>query len=162
MQIHHIEPEADGGSGDFENGIPVCLDCHAEIESHSNMGRRFTAAELKEHRNRWFTIVRDRPEVLIRAAHSQAETGPLEALLAELEFNRIAVSDGTPDEDFPVLATEQFRRAIATNALAALAPSVRESVHRVYGLVVRVNYHFEEMARMDRSGGSGGAWAAAR
>ena len=28
--------------------------------------------------------------------------------------------------------------------------------------MVRVNYHFEEMARMDRSGGSGGAWAGAR
>ena len=162
MQIHHIEPEAGGGSGDFDNGIPVCLDCHAEIESRSNMGRRFTAAELREHRNRWFDIVRDHPEVLIRAAQTQTETGPLEALLAELEFNRIAVNDGTPDENFPVLATEQFRRAIATNALAALAPNVRESVHRAYGLMVRVNYHFEEMARMDRSGGSGGAWAGAR
>jgi hypothetical protein len=106
--------------------------------------------------------VRDHPEVLLRAAQTQSETGPLEALLAELEFNRIAVFDGTLDENFPVLATEQFRRAIATNALSALAPGVRESVHRVYGLMVRVNYHFEEMARMDRSGGAGGAWAGAR
>ena len=162
MQIHHIEPEADGGSGDYANGIPVCLDCHAEIESRSNMGRRFTAAELKEHRDRWFAIVRDRPETLIRAARTQTETGPLEALLAELEFNRLAVTDGAPDEGFPVLATEQFRRAIATNSLAALDASVRESVHRAYGLMSRVNYHFEEMARMDRSGGSGGAWAGAR
>ncbi len=162
MQIHHIEPDAGGGSGEYDNGIPVCLDCHAEIESHSNMGRGFTAAELRLHRNRWFGIVRDHPEVLIRAAQTQTETGPLEALLAELEFNRIAVNDGTPDENFPVLAKKQFRRAIATNALAALAPSVRESVHRAYGLMVRVNYHFEEMARMDRSGGSSSPWACAR
>jgi hypothetical protein len=28
--------------------------------------------------------------------------------------------------------------------------------------MLRVNYHFEEMARMDRGGGSGGAWASAR
>jgi hypothetical protein len=28
--------------------------------------------------------------------------------------------------------------------------------------MIRVNYHFEEMARMDRTGGSGGAWAGAR
>ena len=65
------------------------------------------------------------------AAQTQTETGPLEALLAELEFNRIAVNDGTQDENFPVLATEQFRRAIATNALAALVPSVRESFTRL-------------------------------
>jgi hypothetical protein len=162
MQIHHIIPDADGGSGEYENGIPVCLDCHAEIESHSNMGRGFTAAELRQHRDHWFAIGRDRPEVLIRAAQTQSETGPLEALLAELAFNRIAVSDGGLDENFPVLATEQFKRAIATNALSALAPSVREAVHRVYGLMVRVNYHFEEMANMERTGGSGGAWAGVR
>ncbi len=159
MQLHHIKPEAEGGSGDYDNGIPVCLDCHAEIESKSNMGRGFTPAELREHRDRWFSIVRERPEVLIRASQVQRETGPLEAMLAELEFNRIAVMDGTLDENFPVLATDQFRRAIATNSLAALPPSVRDAVNRVYGLMVRVNYHFEEMARMDRTGGSGSAWA---
>jgi hypothetical protein len=162
MQIHHIEPDAKGGAGDYDNGIPVCLDCHPEIESRSNMGRSFTALELKEHRDRWFAIVRDQPDVLIKAAQRQTETGPLEALLAELEFNQIAVNDGTADENFPLLATEQFRRAITTNALSALPTSGRQAVHRAYGLMVRVNYHFEEMARMDRSGGSGGAWAAAR
>jgi hypothetical protein len=92
MQIHHIEPAADGGSGDFENGLPVCLDCHAEIESKSNMGRRFTPAELR------------------------GNIGPLEALLAELEFNRIVVSDGTPDDDFPVLAAEHAGQSQPTRS----------------------------------------------
>jgi hypothetical protein len=159
MHIHHIIAEAENGPGTYENGIPVCLDCHAEIESRSNMGRRFTPDELQQHRDRWFQTVRERPEVLIRAAQTQTETGPLEALLAELDFNRMAVS-GNPNEGFPVLATEQFRRAIATNALAALPDSFRESVHRAYGLMIRVNYHFEEMARMERTGGAGGAFAA--
>lgn len=162
MQIHHIVPEAEGGSGEYDNGIPVCLDCHAEIESKSNMGRRFTAGELLEHRNRWFAVVRDRPEVLVRAARSQTETGPLEALLSELEFNRLAVFEGTLDENFPPLGTEQFHRAIATNALAALEPGMREGLNRTYGLMIRINYHFDEMARMDRSGGAGGAWAHAK
>ncbi len=123
------------------------------------MGRHFSAGELREHRDRWFSTVKERPEVLIRAAQSQAETGPLEALLAELEFNRIAVFDGLMTDNFAILATDQFRRAIATNALAALPQGARESVHRTYGLMARVNYHFDELARMDRSGGSGGAWA---
>src|SRR5688572_2035658 len=100
IQIHHIVADAGGGAGDYDNGIPVCLDCHAEIESRSNMGRRFTADELKEHRDRWFAIVRDRPEVLLRASQTQTETGPLEALLAELDFNRLAVS-GNANEGFP-------------------------------------------------------------
>ena len=40
--LHHIKHDAEGGSGEYDNGIPVCLDCHAEIESKSNMGRGFT------------------------------------------------------------------------------------------------------------------------
>jgi HNH endonuclease len=162
VQLHHIVPDANGGPGDYENGIPVCLDCHAEIESRSNMGRKFTPEELREHRDRWFATVRERPEVLIRATQTQSETGPLEALLAELEFNRVAVLDGPVQENFAVLATDQFKRAVATNALAALPPNLREAVLRTYGSITRVNYHFEEMARMDRGGGAGGAWADAR
>ncbi len=126
------------------------------------MGRRFTSEELRRDRDRWFATLREHPEVLIRAAQTQTATGPLESLLAELEFNRIAVFDGTLDENFPVLATDQWKRAIATNALAALPSGIRESVHRTYGLVARVNYHFEEMAGMERTGGAGGAWAGAR
>jgi hypothetical protein len=159
IQIHHIVPEAQGGSGDYDNGIPVCLDCHAEIESRSNMGRQFTSDELRLHREQWFAIVRDRPEVLVRASHAQSETGPLEALLAELDFNRMAVS-GHPDEGFPPLATEQFSRVIATNALAALPQGTRESVQRAYVLIRRINYHFDEMSNMERVGGSGGAFHA--
>jgi hypothetical protein len=159
MQIHHILPVSAGGEGSFDNGIPVCLDCHAEIESRSNMGRRFSPAELRRHRDEWFRTVDDRPEVLLRAAHVQTETGPLEALLAELDYNGVAVS-GTPDEGFPPLATSQFERAIATNALAALPPGVRSNVQRTYVLIHRVNYHFTEMAGMERTGGSGGAFAA--
>jgi hypothetical protein len=159
MQIHHIEPAAQGGSGRYDNGIPVCLDCHAEIESRSNMGRRFTPAELKLYRDRWFEVVRTRPEALIRGSRKQTQTGPLEAMLAELNFNKIAV-DGPLDEAFPPLIERQFERAIATNSLAALPDSTREAISRVYRLVRLVNARFEEMVAMDRGGGRGGSFAA--
>lgn len=159
MQVHHIVPESDDGDGSYENGIPVCLDCHAEIESRSNMGRHFSPNELRQHRDEWIRTVADRPEVLLRAAQANSETGPLEALLAELDYNRVGVS-GRVDESFPPLATSQFERAIATNALAALPSAVRRDVQEVYVLIHRVNYHFTEMAGMERSGGAGGAFAA--
>jgi hypothetical protein len=131
------------------------LDCHAEIESRSNMGRRFTAGELKDHRNRWFAIVKERPEVLIRAAQTQTETGPLEALLAELNFNKLAIS-GRLDEGFPPLREQQFDRAIATNAIAAVPQ--REALQRAYVLIRLVNYQFDEMKTIDRAGGRGSAY----
>jgi hypothetical protein len=157
MQIHHIVPDAEGGSGDYDNGIPVCLDCHAEIESRSNMGRSFSPAELKLHRDRWLTTVRERPEVLIRGARTQTETGPLEALLAEVHFNKLAVA-GPPDETFPPLVESQFDRAIATNAMAALASTPREAVQRAYALIRLMNYEFDTMKTIDRTGGRGSAY----
>ena len=157
MQIHHIIPQAEGGDGSYENGIPVCLDCHAEIESRSNMGRSFSSQELKLRRDRWFEIVRDRPEVIIRGSRNN-ETGPLEALLAELQYNKTALS-GHRADGFPPPLTTQFERAIATNSLSALPNITSESVQTAYATMFRVRFHFEEMARMDRSGGSGGAYA---
>ena len=31
MEIHHIKAKADGGEDSFENAIPLCFDCHAEV-----------------------------------------------------------------------------------------------------------------------------------
>jgi len=132
IHIHHIVPEAKNGPGTRENAMPVCLDCHADIESRSNMGRRFTARELHQHRDKWLQLVRDRPEHLIRAAERNSETGPLEAVLAELAYNLVVV-DGA---NGPVPAVKQFERAIGANALSALSPGARDYVHRVY---VRLN-----------------------
>lgn len=149
MHIHHIVAKADGGTGEFDNGIPVCLDCHAEIESTSNMGRRFTARELRKLRDDWFDTVASRPEVLIRAAQTLSETGPLQALLAELAFNSVAVR-GDKTLGVPPLHVKQFERAIATNALAALDTVTREGIHSLYACILRLNYALDELARMQR------------
>jgi hypothetical protein len=159
LQIHHIIPESEDGSGDYENGIPVCLDCHARIESKSNMGRSFTAEELRLHRDRWFETVKTNPEVLIRAAQTpQTQTGPLEALFAELNYNILAVY-GSLDEAFPPLAVEQFKRTIATNALASLDESTKTQILLTYRLIAIVNQSFEDLAHATRAGGAGSQWA---
>jgi hypothetical protein len=57
IECHHIIPEVDGGSDDFENCIPLCFDCHAEV-GHYNAehpkGNKFTPDELRGHRNAWY------------------------------------------------------------------------------------------------------------
>ena len=96
------------------------------------MGRGFSAEELTLHRDRWFKTVADNPEILIRAAQgTQTQTGPLEALFAELNFNLIACY-GNPEESFPPLAVEQFKRAIATNALASLDEKTKTDILLTY------------------------------
>lgn len=55
-------PHADDGEDTFENCIPLCLDCHAEVGAYDPKhpkGRRFTPSELKMHRNRWYEKVKN-------------------------------------------------------------------------------------------------------
>jgi hypothetical protein len=57
IELHHITPKSAGGTNDFENCIPLCFDCHAEVE-HYNVkhprGRKFSPRELKGHRDQWY------------------------------------------------------------------------------------------------------------
>jgi hypothetical protein len=60
MEAAHIVDEADGGSNDASNGIPVCLDCHQEIGAYDDdhpKGNKFRPGELIERRNRIYHLV---------------------------------------------------------------------------------------------------------
>lgn len=60
MEIHHIIPRSQGGEDTEENGIPLCFDCHAEVQAYNPnhpKGRRFRPSELRRHKEQWFTIV---------------------------------------------------------------------------------------------------------
>jgi hypothetical protein len=60
IELHHIVPEAQNGPNTEENCIPVCFDCHAEVEHYNPKhpkGRKFTPNELKGHRDKWFAKV---------------------------------------------------------------------------------------------------------
>lgn len=57
MEVHHIVAESDGGSNDFDNAIPLCFDCHAEVRQYDPThpkGIRFTKEELIKHRDNWY------------------------------------------------------------------------------------------------------------
>ncbi len=61
MELHHIAQRAKGGEDTFENCIPLCLDCHAEVGSYNTehpKGRKFSPTELRKHRDNWFTRVK--------------------------------------------------------------------------------------------------------
>jgi hypothetical protein len=142
IELHHIEP----GDDSIDNALP--FDCHAEIESKGPRGRHFTMDELLLLKQRWLTLCREQPELLIQAAQRQAtETGPLEALLAELEYNVVVVG-GAPDQAFPQLAAKQFDRAIATNAFSPLAGELRQELFTVYRLIHETNRLVEKLTHL--------------
>ena len=62
MECHHIIPREKGGPDTFDNCIPLCLECHAEVGHYNDKhpkGTKFSSAELQGHRDRWYSICRD-------------------------------------------------------------------------------------------------------
>jgi len=60
MEAAHIVNEADGGSNDASNGIPVCLDCHQEFPAYDDRhpkGNRIRPKELIARRDRVYQLV---------------------------------------------------------------------------------------------------------
>jgi hypothetical protein len=50
------------GDDSFENCIPFCFDCHAEVEHYNDQhprGRKFSESELRKHRDTWFSKVKE-------------------------------------------------------------------------------------------------------
>lgn len=61
MEVHHITPQKDGGEDTFENAIPLCFDCHAEVGAYNTShpkGVKFSKTELKRHRDNWYKCVK--------------------------------------------------------------------------------------------------------
>ena len=60
MELHHIHQRADGGEDTYENCIPLCFDCHADMgkgDPRHPKGKRYSAQELCMHRDNWYAAV---------------------------------------------------------------------------------------------------------
>jgi hypothetical protein len=58
IELHHIRQKADGGEDTYENCIPLCLDCHADVKAynpHHPKGRKYSDSELIMHRDKWYS-----------------------------------------------------------------------------------------------------------
>jgi hypothetical protein len=61
IELHHIKQKSDGGEDSYENCIPLCLDCHAEVKSydpHHPKGRKYSDKELIMHRDHWYNKIK--------------------------------------------------------------------------------------------------------
>ncbi len=62
IELHHIKPKSQGGEDSFENAIPLCFDCHANVGHAYNpshpKGNKFTESELKKHRDEWYERIK--------------------------------------------------------------------------------------------------------
>lgn len=156
IETDHIIPEADGGTDDIDNAIPVCFECHAEIHSYNDRhprGRKFLPDELRAHRENWLKVCREHPEVLVASSHA-VDVGPLQALIDELDFNVIVCSyTGSRGALF---VDEQFRRAIAHGAISTLESGLKRTILEAYAAMSRANQLILVEINLDPRGLSSG------
>ena len=62
MELHHIKQVAYGGEDTFENCIPLCFDCHADMgkaDPYHNKGKKYSEKELLTHRDNWYNVIKE-------------------------------------------------------------------------------------------------------
>jgi hypothetical protein len=60
IEVHHIDPEAQGGKSDFDNAIALCFDCHAwsgHFFSGHPRGTAYSPTQLRRARDDWYSKV---------------------------------------------------------------------------------------------------------
>lgn len=61
IELHHIIENSKKGASTFDNCIPLCFDCHAEV-GHYNpkhpKGTKYSESELKMHRDHWYDAMK--------------------------------------------------------------------------------------------------------
>ena len=142
IEIDHIVQQADQGLDNPDNAIPVCFECHAEIHSYNPRhprGRKFRPEELRAHREQWFAICRERPEIFRRDVVARAHVGALQSLIDELEFNEaVSVLPSTHDRWCP-FKEQQFLEAIRTASIATLRDELKQAINDAYVQMGRAN-----------------------
>jgi hypothetical protein len=141
IETDHMVPAAEGGPDTIDNAIPVCFECHAEIHSYNDKhprGRKFRPAELRGHKEQWLEICKSRPELFISTPRD-TDVGPLQALIDELEFNRIVAEQTSPGYWGCPFLEEQFLRAVHTGAIATLQDELKQTILNAYVAIRRAN-----------------------
>ena len=94
VEVHHIVPEADGGSSQEDNGICLCFDCHAEAGNYNDRhprGRKLSGSELRRHRDEWFKVVTS-GQISIKASSDKGGDADLLRFYSQC-FDRPAFQD---------------------------------------------------------------------
>ena len=91
IEIHHIHTKGDGGVDEYENAIPLCFDCHADMTSYDHKhpkGTKFTQPELKRHRDGWYKKIAGSTGIAPQEEIIEADKKVLGNLLDVLPWNK--------------------------------------------------------------------------
>ena len=90
MELHHIRQKAEGGEDTFDNCIPVCFDCHADMTSYDfkhPKGTKYTQNELRLHRDAWYKKVQSSSATVTLPEHLEVDRRTFLRLTELLPWN---------------------------------------------------------------------------
>jgi hypothetical protein len=154
METDHIVPRGEGGPDTIDNAIPLCFECHAEVHAYNDQhprGRKFRPDELRQHKEQWLQVCRDRPDIFAAPA-SVSEVGPLQALIDELEFNEEVAKHETDEGQGCLFLDSQFRNALSRGSIALLKEELKAALIQAYAAIGRANQHVLAVMPHERSG----------
>src|SRR4051812_40926175 len=135
IELHHIRPKKAGGKDEIDNAIALCFDCHTEVGHYNSdhpRGRKYGEDELRYHKERWVKSCKEQPEILLTTHGVTDQSGPLQGLINELEFNlTVAENSKLPNIECQ-FKHRQFDRAIEEGAIALLEPTTRDMIYKTY------------------------------
>jgi len=77
IEVHHITPEGKNGADTFDNAIPLCFNCHADMltydPSHPK-GTKYSENELRRHRDSWYAKIKNGLGVVSRSETIATDT----------------------------------------------------------------------------------------
>jgi hypothetical protein len=92
IELHHIKQEKDGGKNTFDNCMPVCFDCHADMRGYDvkhPKGRKYTEAELRGHRDAWYAKVAANVATPVLPEHADVDRKTFATLRAQMPWSGI-------------------------------------------------------------------------
>jgi len=92
IELHHIEQRKDKKDDSFENCIPLCFDCHAEVKAYNPehpKGRHFSFSELKRHRDNWYKKVKDTEGVNLNSNYRSLDRNTYQKLISILKSDEV-------------------------------------------------------------------------
>jgi hypothetical protein len=94
IELHHIRLASEGGTDTYENCIPLCFNCHADMRSYDHKhpkGTKYTAKELLRHRDAWFESVRTVGGPALEPEYAAADRSMLDEIRHILPWDRSVV-----------------------------------------------------------------------
>jgi hypothetical protein len=131
---------------------------------------RILPDELRPHKEQWLKICREHPETLVSAIRN-ADVGPLQALIDELDFNATAgrsnhhnIQDGVFHEHHCRFHEHKFLRAIHERSISFLRDEIRKLLLEAYRAMGAANVAIEAKSHheINSEGWATGCHAVAR